>query len=69
MNNFQNDLGIFCSGILIGWVILALLLIFTQSYHQMARDAIRECERNLPRNQSCIVIGVVTNEPRLPEEL
>jgi len=49
----------FLTGILAGWAIAAVLVILVPgSYNELARNAIAECEKNLPRDQHCTVIGV-----------
>jgi hypothetical protein len=51
-------MGAFLAGIILGVWCGAMMLEHTNSYHTMAKSAIAECEKKLPRDQVCGVIGV-----------
>lgn len=53
----QFIVGIFL-GVFLGVLGLTLVVDNTNSYHNIARSAIAECEKKLPRDQTCRVIGV-----------
>jgi uncharacterized protein YjeT (DUF2065 family) len=48
----------FAVGVL-GTVVLGTLLnLLPGSYRSMAADAIAECQKSLPRDQTCVVVAV-----------
>lgn len=49
---------VFISGAILGAGILGLLILNTNSYHKMAKDAMTACEKRLPRDQKCVIIAV-----------
>lgn len=50
---------IFLTGVIVGCTItLALIGFANSSYHSMAKNAIVECEKTLPRDQICTVIAI-----------
>lgn len=48
-------------GIVLGTIIAATLNSMPFADARKFRDAIAECEKTLPRNQTCRVIGVIDN--------
>ena len=48
----------FLAGVVVGIMISAGVLEFTQSYHRQAIDAKQACERTLPRDQVCKITAV-----------
>lgn len=49
----------FLGGVAVGAIIFGLLVdVYPGSYHNLAKTAITECEKTLPRNQTCNVVGV-----------
>lgn len=48
----------FLAGIIVGAVMFAGVLEFTQSYHRQAADAKQACEQTLPRDKFCKITAV-----------
>lgn len=48
----------FCFGILVGLFIAAFLNVMPFSDAAKYRSAIEECEKSIPRDQHCRIIGV-----------
>lgn len=48
----------FLVGAIVGAVLFAGILEFTQSYHRQAVDAKQACEQTLPRDQVCKITAV-----------
>lgn len=46
------------TGILIGFALAAVVNTTPWSDAEIYRRAIRDCEKQLPRDQTCIVVGV-----------
>ena len=51
-------MGPFLGGVWFGWVIMMGVSALPSSYSEMARSAMDECEKTLPRNQTCVIIAV-----------
>jgi hypothetical protein len=49
---------LFLAGALAGWFIAVMLNSLPSSDASKYRAAIAECEKSLPRDQHCLVIGV-----------
>jgi hypothetical protein len=45
-------------GIIVGFMFALALNSLPSSYHTLARDAVKECEKSLPRDQTCKIIAV-----------
>jgi len=44
---------IFLMGMLFGAIVLSISLILTPSVCKLGHDALEECQKDLPRNQTC----------------
>lgn len=55
----DSTLPAFSFGFLLCAVVLAVVVNLPQSIVSKARDAIDACEKDLPRNQHCVVSAVV----------
>jgi hypothetical protein len=56
----NNDSGAFFTGILLGVVVILLVIgASSTSPTNLYRKAIENCEKDLPRNKHCKVIGVI----------
>ena len=51
-------MGPFLGGMFVGWIVVVWLSTYPGSYRTMAVDALEECQKTLPRNQSCVIIAV-----------
>ena len=59
----MNDkLGLFLCGIIAGWFIASIINVLPFSYAGMYRSAIAECEKSIPRDKHCKVIGVINEQ-------
>ena len=59
----NDDLTTFLAGVIIGVFLMGVVLLTPWSYHYKALHAIKECEKSLPRDQECKLIGIViTND-------
>jgi len=45
-------------GICIGWIIACVLNLMPFSDAAIYRKVMNECEKSLPRDQQCVIIGV-----------
>ena len=54
----ETPLQKFLAGVLAGWFMAAMLNVLPFSNSSRYRAAIAECEKSLPRDQNCKVIGV-----------
>ena len=63
MNSGNYEWHAFICGMFLGAFTLAILLLTPWSYHYKAVKAIEECEKSLPRDQECKLVGIViTND-------
>ena len=53
-----DDNGGFIFGCIFGVIIMVLVNTFPFTDSAKYRDAIRECEKTLPRNEHCVVVGL-----------
>jgi len=51
----------FFGGFVIGCIFCVLLNLIPWSYTQQAKVAMRECERNLPRTEHCVITAVAAS--------
>ena len=56
MNN--SELAAFSMGLFIGGIIVIGLVVFTNTLHNRATKAITQCEKELPRNQHCVITAI-----------
>jgi len=49
----------FIVGVFVGTFLFAMVMLTPWSYHYKAVKAIESCEQSLPRDQECILVGVV----------
>lgn len=59
----MNDSG-FIPGLILGfisaiWITIGFQDFMTDSYKNQIKRAIEVCEKDLPRNQHCVITGVV----------
>ena len=55
MSDFRKDVWL---GICIGWIVTCILNTMPFSDAAIYRKALNECEKSLPRDQQCVIIGV-----------
>ena len=48
----------FSGGALVTLLVTTVLNLLPGSYRSMAADAIAECQKSLPRDQTCVVVAV-----------
>jgi len=60
----NNEGHIFMAGVFVGAFLLAILLLTPWSYHYKAVKAIAECEKSLPRDQECKLVGIVKTKDK-----
>jgi hypothetical protein len=49
---------IFLSGIMLGFSFTLIILNLPFTDHYKARQAIKQCEQTLPRNQHCMITAI-----------
>lgn len=54
-----NEWGSFIVGVIVGGMIMILFLTLGPSKHAAATKALHQCEKNLPRTQTCVITAVV----------
>ena len=54
----KDSIASFGFGILVGVLFAMFLCSIEGSWMRMAKDAVEQCEKSLPRNQTCKVIAV-----------
>jgi hypothetical protein len=57
-NDMGDDNGALIFGIIIGIVMMCLINAFPFTDSAKYREAIKECEKSLPRDQHCVVVGL-----------
>jgi hypothetical protein len=48
----------FVAGLIVAAVTITALNFLPSSYRTMAADALEECQKSLPRDQTCVVVAV-----------
>lgn len=54
----NNEWPAFMIGMVVGFLVLFALISFPTSYHSKAIKALEQCEKDLPRSQECMIVGV-----------
>jgi len=54
----KDSIASFFFGILVGLLFAVFLSSLQGSWMQLAKDAVQQCEKSLPRDQHCKVIAV-----------
>jgi len=54
----NNAIPIFSFGMFVGAGIVAILLTFTPNIFSAGKEALQECEKEIPRNQYCKIVAI-----------
>lgn len=54
-----------CLWMLLGWIIFAVMTKYSSdSYYNIVNNAIKECEKSLPRNKFCKIIAIPESDEK-----